>query len=135
MRESRRIFLVTTPEVIPLHFAAERMRSLKKLGLDDRVSLLLNRKTGRRDGLGDAEVARLVGLPIAVTFSNDYDGVGRAIVDASPVIRDTPLGQSILNLAHSLVPHLQPKPSPKQRKFLEFFHVSRSEEMEEAWKD
>jgi pilus assembly protein CpaE len=135
MRESRRIFLVTTPEIVPLHFAAERMRSLNKLGLDERVNLLLNRKTGRKGGMSDAEVARLVGLPITVTFSNDYDGVGKSILDASPVSRDTPLGQSILNLAHSLVPHLQPKASSKQRKFLEFFHVSRSEEMEEAWKD
>lgn len=135
MRESHRIFLVTTPEMVPLHFAAERVRALKKLGLDERVSLLLNRKTGRKGGLSDAEVARLVGLPITVTFSNDYDGVGRSILEASPVSRDTSLGQSILNLAHSLVPHLQPKESSKQRKFLEFFHVARVEEAQEAWKD
>jgi pilus assembly protein CpaE len=135
LRESHRIFLVTTPEVVPLHFAAERVHSLKKLGLEDRVSLLLNRKTGRRGGLEDADVARLVGLPITVTFSNDYEGVGKSILAASPVSSDTPLGQSILNLAHSMVPHLQPKESSKHRKFLEFFHISRSEELQGTWKD
>ncbi len=135
MRESRRIFLVTTPEVVPLHFAAERVYSLKKLGLDERVNLLLNRKTGHEGGLSDAEVARMVGLPVTVTFSNDYAGVGKSILEANPVSRDTPLGQSILNLAHSLVPHLQPKKSAKQRRFLEFFHISHSEDAQEVWKD
>jgi Flp pilus assembly CpaE family ATPase len=135
MRESHRIFLVTTPEVVPLHFAAERVHALKKLGLDERVSLLLNRKTDRRGGLTDAEVARLVGLPIAITFSNDYDGVGKSILDASRVSSDTPLGQSILSLAQSLVPHLEPKVASKQRRFLEFFHVARAGHPEEAWKE
>src|SRR5579872_4643363 len=45
LRESRRIFLVTTPEVVPLHMAAMRLRRLTALDLHDRVSLLLNRKT------------------------------------------------------------------------------------------
>jgi pilus assembly protein CpaE len=135
MRESRRIFVVTTPEVVPLHFAAERMRSLKKLGLDERVSLLLNRKTGHKGGLGDAEVARLVKMPVAITFSNDYEVVGNSILNAGPVAPESELGQSILNLAHSLAPHRKAKESTKQRKFLEFFHVARTEEPQEVWSD
>jgi MinD-like ATPase involved in chromosome partitioning or flagellar assembly len=51
MRESRRVFVVTTPEVVPLHLAAQRVRSLEKLGLDDRISLLLNRKSSRNQAL------------------------------------------------------------------------------------
>ncbi len=135
MRESRRIFVVTTPEVVPLHFAAERVRSLKKLGLDERVGLLLNRKTGHRGGVDEKEVARLVGMPVEITFSNDYEGVGESILKAGPVARESPLGQSILNLAQSLAPHLRPKETAKQRKFLEFFHVARAEEPHEVWSD
>jgi pilus assembly protein CpaE len=128
MRESRRIFLVTTPEIVPIHFAAERVRSLEKLGLADRIRLLVNRKSGRRGAFGDAEVARLVGLPITFSFSNDYPGVEKSILDGSPVSRDSGLGQSVLNLAHSLVPHVELKEPSKHRKFLEFFHVPSSVE-------
>src|SRR5579872_3285863 len=59
MKESRRIFLVTTPEVVPLHMAKARLDSLKDLGLHERVSLLLNRKA--RNDFSNAEVAKLVG--------------------------------------------------------------------------
>jgi pilus assembly protein CpaE len=135
MRESRRIFLVTTPEVVPLHFAGERLRALARLGMADRVRLLLNRKSGRKGALPDAEVARLVGLPVTYTFSNDYPGVENSILEGSPVSNSSPLGDSILNLARSLTPHAEPKDASKGRKFLEFFHIARAEEPAEAWHD
>jgi pilus assembly protein CpaE len=121
MKESRRIFLVTTPEVAPIYLAASRLRRLKELGLEDRVSLLLNRKFSSK--LTDEQVASMVGLPVMYRFSNDYKGVQSSILDAAPVAHETDLGHSILNLAHSLAPHLQNKPVHPQRKFLEFFHI------------
>jgi Flp pilus assembly CpaE family ATPase len=136
MRESRRIFVVATPEIVPIHFAVERIRSLEKLGLADRARLLVNRKSGRRGAFEDEEVARLVGLPITFSFSNDYAGVEKSILDGSPVARDSGLGQSVLNLAHSLAPHAEVKEPSKRRKFLEFFHVpSNLEESGEVPRD
>ncbi|MGH9647673.1 MAG: hypothetical protein ACRD4E_12760, partial [Bryobacteraceae bacterium] len=102
MKESRRIFLVTTAEVVPLHMAKARLGSLKDLGLHDRVSLLLNRKV--RNEFSDVDVAELVGLPVAYSFSNDYAGVQGAILNAAPVSHESDLGQSILNLAQSMAP-------------------------------
>jgi len=129
MKESRRVFLVTTPEVIALHMAKARIASLKDLGLQDRVSLLLNRKV--RNDFGDAEVAKLVGLPVAYSFSNDYAGVQGAILNATPVSHESSLGQSILNLAQSMAPHLDaPKPQSYRRKFLEFFRQLPAHELE-----
>ena len=59
LRDSRRIFLVTTPEVAPLHLARVRMRRLTELGLNDRVSLLLNRKVrNRRNRFGRGKSSR-----------------------------------------------------------------------------
>jgi pilus assembly protein CpaE len=133
MKESRRIFLVTTPEVVPLYLAASRLRRLKELGLGDRVSLLLNRKFSSK--LGDDEVGSLVGIPVTYRFSNDYKGVQSSILQASPVAPETDLGQSILNLAHSLAPHLQAKPAHPTRKFLEFFHVHHASEETPATRD
>jgi pilus assembly protein CpaE len=129
MKESRRIFLVTTPEVVPLHMAAARLHSLKELGLEDRVSLLLNRKV--RNELTDAEVAKLVGTPVAYSFSNDYAGVQGAILNGTPVSDESALGQCILNLAQSMAPHLEaPKVSSYRRKFLQFFRQLPAHEQE-----
>lgn len=132
MRESRRIFVVTTPEVVPLHFAGNRIRSLARLGLSGNINLLVNRKPGRGMGLGDAEVARIVGLPVAFTFSNDYNGVEKAILRGSPVARSSDLGHGILNLARSLTPHLKLKETSKHRRFLDFFPGWRAEEPDEV---
>ena len=70
----------------------------------------------------------MVGLPVNISFSNDYDGVERAIMAGNPIARDSGLGQSVLNLAHSLVPNLPVKEPSKHRSFLEFFRVPRDPE-------
>ena len=102
---------------------------MKDLGLHDRVSLLLNRKV--RNDFSDADVAELVGLPVAYSFSNDYAGVQGAILNATPVSHESALGQSILNLAQSMAPHLEaPKPPSYRRKFLEFFRQLPAHEQE-----
>jgi len=134
MREARRILLVTTPEIVPLHMAADRLRHLNELGLGDKVSLLLNRKDPMRWGLPDIEVERLVGLRIAYRFSNDYSVVQSAILDGAPVSGRTSLGQSIMDLARSLAPDQShhAASAPEHRKFLEFFHVPSVRDHHEA---
>ena len=135
LRESMRILLVTTPELMPLHMAADRMRHLTDLGLGDKVSLLLNRKNPLRRGLPDQDVARLVGLPIAHRFLNDYPLVQSAILEGTPVSNRSSLGQTIMDLARSLAPDARRRePGPvHHRKFLEFFHVPSSRDHETVW--
>ncbi len=133
LRESRKILLVTTPEVVPLHMAASRMRHLVKLGLEDRVSLLLNRKA--KSGVTDSEVASLVGVPVSFTFSNDYRGVQGAILSAAPLPYHSELGKSVLDLAHCLAPHLEVKETPHRRSFLEFFRIPHESESDLAMRD
>jgi pilus assembly protein CpaE len=137
MREARRIFMVTTPELVPLYLAADRLRHLKDLGLADKVSLLLNRKNPSHRGMTDSEAAQLVGIPIAHQFSNDYPGVQGAILDGVPVPHRSSLGQSILTLARSLAPtapgHDRHVAHP--RRFLEFFHVPSARDHETVWRD
>ena len=60
LQEARRIFLVTTPELVSLHMAADRLKHFKDLGLADKVSLLLNRKNQWHHGLSEGEAAQLV---------------------------------------------------------------------------
>ncbi len=136
MREARRIFVVTTPELVPLYMAADRVRHLKELGLADKVSLLVNRKNPAHGGLSDGEVAQLAGLPIAQQFSNDYPGVQGAILEGVPVPHRSGLGQSIMALARSLAPATSRHDAPaRPRRFLEFFHVPATRDHETMWRD
>jgi len=137
MHEARRIFMVTTPELVPLYLAADRLRHLKGLGLADKVSLLLNRKNPSRFGLCDSEASQLVGIPIAQAFSNDYTGVQGAILDGVPVSHRSSLGHSIMTLARSLAPQESRREAEpvRHRKFLEFFHVPSARDHETVWKD
>ena len=136
MHEARQVFLVTTPELVPLYLTADRFRHLKELGLADKVSLLLNRKNPGHRGLSDGDVAHLAGLPIAHEFCNDYPGVQGAILDGAPVPHRSSLGHSIMALARSIAPsapgHNAP---PRPRKFLEFFHVPSARDHETVWRD
>jgi pilus assembly protein CpaE len=135
LHEARRIFLVTTPELVPLHMAADRLRHLKELGLGDKVSLLLNRKNPAHRGLSDREVAQLAGLPIAQQFCNDYSGVQSSILDGLPVAQNSNLGKNIIALAQSLAPAVarHDVPVSHKRKFLQFFQVPSSRDRETVW--
>ena len=48
MQESKRVFLVTTPEIASLHLARERYHYLRQLDLGDRIQLVLNRSQKAR---------------------------------------------------------------------------------------
>jgi Flp pilus assembly CpaE family ATPase len=133
LRESRRIFLVTTAELAPLHLAKVQMRRLSKLGLSERVSLLLHRKTN--SAVKDEEVEKAVGIPVSHSFPNDYRRVQDSVLRASAVAPDSELGESILNFAQTLAPNRRVKPPSPQRKFLQFFHVPRVPDGEPVWRD
>jgi len=136
MQEARRIFLVTTPELVPLYMTRDRLQHLTALGLAEKVSLLLNRNHPSHRGLSDSEVAQLAGTPISYQFSNDYPGVQDAILEGVPVSQRSGLGQSILALARSLAPNLGRQETPAHaRKFLEFFHVPSTRDRETVWRD
>jgi Flp pilus assembly CpaE family ATPase len=134
MRESSRIFLVTTPEVVPLHFARQRMRRLDELGLSDQVRLLVNRKPGAIANLDDEKVAEMVGIPVSYSFPNDYPTVQSSILGSGPVSHVSDLGESILALARSLTTHPGSKEPRFRRRFLEFFRVPKVEDPDVVWR-
>src|SRR6202158_1059282 len=78
MHESKRIFLVCTPEIPSLHLAREKYVYLKQLDLADRVCVLLNR-CQKRPLITPQQIEQLLGLPVHMTFPNDYHGVQRAV--------------------------------------------------------
>lgn len=124
MHESRRVFLVCTPEITSLHLAREKYLYLKQLDLGDRVSVLVNR-CQKRSLITPQQIETLLGLPVHMTFPNDYQGVQRALTEGRWVETHSELGKQFTALAHSMVevkPASNGGPESKKR-FLDLFSV------------
>lgn len=123
MHESKRIFLVSTPEIPSLYLAREKYKYLQQLDLGDRVSLVLNR-ANRRDLIGDQEVQELVGLPVQISLPNDYLGVHKALTAGRPVQPNTVLGRQFVALAQTMLSKVPSQNAQPKRRFVEFFSLS-----------
>ncbi|MGH9629050.1 MAG: hypothetical protein ACRD7E_12065 [Bryobacteraceae bacterium] len=123
MQESKRIFLVCTPEIPSLHLAREKYEYLRSMDLGERVSVLLNRHH-KRSLLSPEQVEELVGLPVHMAFPNDYQSVHKALTAGKQVDASTELGRKCKALAESM---LAKKPSATveaKRRFVEYFSIS-----------
>src|SRR4051794_5182026 len=102
MRQSRRVFVVTTPELPCLHLARDRVAYLTSLDLGDRITVLLNRAV-KRSPLSEREISELVGKPIFATFTNDYVSVTQALEKATPIRQDCELGKQLAQFGAQLI--------------------------------
>jgi pilus assembly protein CpaE len=122
MHESKRIFLVCTPEIPSLHLAREKYLYLKQLDLGERVCILLNR-CPKRSLISPQQIEQLLGVPIYMTFPNDYQGVQRAMTAGQWVESSSELGRQFTSLAQCMLEAKEaPAPEVKKR-FIEFFSV------------
>jgi pilus assembly protein CpaE len=125
MHESKRIFLVCTPEVPSLHLAREKYAFLKSLDLGDRVCVLVNR-VSKRPVITPEQIEQILGLPVLMTFPNDYHGVGRAVTAGRSVDPKSELGLCFTKLAGALLkkePHPVAVKAESHNRFIEFFSV------------
>jgi Flp pilus assembly CpaE family ATPase len=122
MHESKKIFVVCTPEVASLHLAREKMQYLHQLDLADRAVILLNRHN-KRSSIGVKEVEALVGVPVQSVFSNDSTAVGKAIAGGVAVPKSTDFGKQCLALAHSLLAK-KVEPIAEKRRLVEYFSIA-----------
>lgn len=122
MHESKRIFLVCTPEIPSLHLAREKYLYLKQLDLGDRVSVLLNR-CQKRPLITPQQIEQLLGLPVHMTFPNDYQGVQRSLTFGRWVETNTDLGKQFNLLAQTMLENKQGPAVVDKKKFIEFFSV------------
>jgi pilus assembly protein CpaE len=123
MHESKRVFLVCTPEIPSLHLAREKYAFLKTLDLEDRVSVLVNR-VAKRPVITPEQIEQILGLPVFMTFPNDYLGVHRALTAGRCVDQASELGRCCSHLAHALVEKKQtPAATPHKKRFIEYFSI------------
>lgn len=121
MQESKRIFVVATPELPSLHLARQRVDFLRSQELESRVSLILNRAQ-RHPLIPTSEIEKMIGLPVAIEFPNDYKGVHKAFTEAKPIDSSSELGKRFKQLALQLLTK-SPEPPPPKR-FVDYFTIS-----------
>jgi len=112
LHESKEIYLVCTPEVPSLHLAREKLHFLRGLELDSRVKVLLNRAQ-RNSLIPISEVQKVLGVPVYMSFPNDYLGVHRALTSGKHVNPNSELGAGFAALASAIRKGQQP-PRPSR---------------------
>jgi Flp pilus assembly CpaE family ATPase len=123
MHESKKIFLVCTPEIPSLHLAREKYGFLKTLDLEDRVSVLVNR-VSKRPVITPEQIEQILGLPVQMCFPNDYNGVHRALTAGRCIDPTSELGYGFAKLAQSLVEKKEKSPTAAHKKrFIEYFSI------------
>ncbi len=121
MHESKKIFLVCTPEIPSLHLAREKCLYLRHLDLQDRICVLLNRSQ-KRPIISPQQIEQLLGYPVMMTLPNDYNGVHRSLTAGRWVEPDSELGRQFGKLAQTMT-DARPRVPDSKKKFIEFFAV------------
>jgi pilus assembly protein CpaE len=122
MQESKRIILVCTPELPSLHLAREKMQFLRTVGLEGRISLVLNR-VHKKTSFNKAEVEKLLEAPVVNVFPNDYVAVHLALAKGTALPATSALGIAFSSFAESLIQEKIPQPDGHKSKFLHFFTI------------
>jgi Flp pilus assembly CpaE family ATPase len=118
LRDSKKIFVVCTPEIPAVHLARKKVQLLQNLDLGDRTAILLNR-SGKNSLISTAEIERLLGVPVTLELPNDYTGVHQALTRGTSVPADSELGRGFAELAHiALGRKLEPE-APAKRGLLD----------------
>lgn len=100
--------------------AREKLQFLRKIELDSRVSILLNR-VPKKPLLTKNQVEDVLGVAVTHVFPNDYHGVSRASTKGTVVGLNSELGRAFAQFADKLVEEKKPEFGTGKRKFLEFF--------------
>jgi len=101
VQESRRTFLVVTPELASVYLAREKLRYLRTLGLEERLGVVLNR--WYKDApIHMAGVEEVLGLPIQYTLPEDRAGVHTAVLGGGPIAPGSALGKEFTKMAFTL---------------------------------
>ena len=113
---------ICTPEITSLHLAREKYNYLKTLDLGDRVTVLLNRAQ-KRAVISPSQIEELLGIPVAMTFPNDYQGVHRALTMGRNVEPSTELGKQFSKLAQSMLEKKGVAAPQAKKSFVEYFSL------------
>ncbi len=113
---------MVTPEIPSLPLAREKYLYLRQLDLHERVCILLNR-CQKRPLISPDQVEQLLGMPVTMTFPNDYQGVHRALTLGRWVEPASELGKQFTFLSQVMLDDRHLSGRDSRKKFIEFFSV------------
>ena len=117
LQEAKLVYLVCTTELPSLHLCREKLTFLRSQDLGERVRILLNRSQ-KRGQISLEEMEKLFGMPVHMTFPNDYAGVHAALTAGKHVEATSPLGSRYRELAQSMLGK-KPPVSDRKRGFMD----------------
>jgi pilus assembly protein CpaE len=124
LQRSKRIFMVSTPDIGALHVARRKSQWLQEMRLADKVSVVLN-CVEKRNTLSVKEIEGIIQLPVRYLLPTDTKSVTKAVQDGQILNPDCALGRQIAAIAGEMVPAKTViKKSSPVRKFVEYFSVS-----------
>ena len=114
LRFADMVYLVSTAEVMSLHLARRRINQLMQLNTpSEKIKLVVNRVNSKR-GLETSDIAKVVGVPVEWTISNDYAGVNEAYLKGGLVPQNSGLGKELSEFACHMM-GIQPKKQEGRR--------------------
>lgn len=112
LRSASMVYVMTTPEVLSLALAQERLADLESAQIEpSKIRILVNRM--HPDDPSPQRISEFLRCPVAAVFPNDYRSANAATIAQSFVASNTRLGKSYLAFAEMLAGK---KPQPETRR-------------------
>lgn len=123
LSESRRGFVVLAPELPSVYLAREKIRYLRSIGLDDRLTIIVNR--WRKEApINLAGIEDLLGLPIQYTLPDDPAAVQASLLNGVEVAPGTALGKEFTKMAYSLGDARSLAKAEPAKRMVDYFTIS-----------
>ena len=124
LHRSKEIFLVCTSEVGTLHMAKRKAEMLYALGINGRVSVILNRAQSR-GSMVIRDIEEVLGLPVKFALPSAEAEIMAATQKAVALEGNSPIARQMEQIARRMAGELETTPSKtRARGFLEFFSVT-----------
>jgi len=121
LRESSKIYLVCTQELTSLHMLRKKAALVRKLALDDKVAVLVNRYE-KNNPMNLARIAEVAECKVATTLPNNYKQSTVSMAIGTRVDPRGELWQGFERVAQEIL-HLDPPKRPARRRFVEYFSL------------
>jgi Flp pilus assembly CpaE family ATPase len=132
---SKNIFLVCTSEVGTLHMAKRKAEMLQSLGMQNRVSVVLNRVQSR-GSMEIRDIEQVLRLPVLHTLPAADSEIVAATASAVALEGNSPISAAMEHLARRMtgvIPSADPTAQKtKPRRFIDFFSVTPIREVRKA---
>ncbi len=112
LAEADAIYVVATPELVSVHLAQRKVRSLLERGVSKEILHLIVNRVDCRTSLDAAEIGKLVGIPVVFSVPNDYQAVTDAYLKGRLVETSSSLGKNYTKLARLIAGSATPSFGP-----------------------